>query len=253
MKILLSPAKSLDYSSALPTPKSTQPQFKSGIKKIHGVMKKMSQKELAELMGISENLAALNYARFSDFSMDFTDKNSRPALFAFDGDVYSGLDAYTMTDEQIKIAQKQIRILSGLYGMLKPLDLIQPYRLEMGTKVAIGQKKNLYAYWRDQLTETLNKELKKNELVVNLASKEYFKVIDKKKLKGELVEPIFKDFKNGKLKVIAFYAKKARGSMARYLVDNKAKDQQALLKFAEDGYAYSEKYTEKSNQPVFVR
>ncbi|ARN78003.1 hypothetical protein BST97_08320 [Nonlabens spongiae] len=253
MKILLSPAKSLDYSSALPTPKSTQPQFKDGIKEIHGVMKKMSQKELAELMGISENLAALNYARFSDFSMDFTDNNSRPALFAFDGDVYSGLDAYTMTDEQIKTAQQQIRILSGLYGMLKPLDLIQPYRLEMGTKVAIGQKKNLYAYWRDQLTETLNKELKKNELVVNLASKEYFKAIDKKKLKGELIEPVFKDFKNGKLKVIAFYAKKARGSMARYLVDNKAQNKKAILNFAEDGYAFSEKYTEKSNQPVFVR
>ncbi len=253
MKILLSPAKSLDYSSALPTPKSTQPKFKDGIKEIHGVMKEMSQKELAELMGISENLAALNYARFSDFSMDFTDNNSRPALFAFAGDVYSGLEAYTMTDAQIETAQQQIRILSGLYGMLKPLDLIQPYRLEMGTKVAIGQKKNLYTYWRDQLTETLNKELKENELVVNLASKEYFKAIDKKKLQGELIEPVFKDFKNGKLKIIAFYAKKARGSMARYLVDNKAKDKKALLKFAEDGYAYSEKYTENSNQPVFVR
>lgn len=253
MKILLSPAKSLDYSSALPTPESTQPQFKDGIKEIHGVMKKMSQKELAELMGISENLAALNYARFSEFSMNFTDNNSRPALFAFDGDVYSGLDAYTMTDKEIKAAQQKIRILSGLYGLLRPLDLIQPYRLEMGTKVAIGKQKNLYAYWRDQITESLNKELKKNELVVNLASKEYFKAIDKKKLQGELIEPVFKDFKNGKLKVIAFYAKKARGSMARFLVDNNAKDKKTILSFAEDGYAYSEKYTENSDQPVFVR
>ena len=253
MKILLSPAKSLDYTSPLPTTKFTTSEFLSQTLEINQVMKQMSEKQLADLMGISSNLAELNYARFADFSENFNKKNSRPALFAFAGDVYTGLDAYTLKSDEIERAQNQIRILSGMYGMLKPLDLLQPYRLEMGTKVQIGEHKNLYQFWKETLTAALNKELKNEEIVVNLASNEYFKVIDKKTLNGDLIHPIFKDYKNGKLKTIAFYAKKARGAMARHLIEHKNSDIKTILKFNSDGYAYSESDSADKYHPTFIR
>jgi len=163
------------------------PQFLDKTLEISRVMKKKSERDLASLMGISSNLAALNYARFESFSEKFTNLNSRPALFAFAGDVYTGLDAYTLKEEEIDRAQNRVRILSGMYGVLRPLDLLQPYRLEMGTKVAIGKKKNLYDFWKEQVTEALNEELSAKTLVVNLASNEYFKAVDKRKLKGKLI------------------------------------------------------------------
>lgn len=253
MKILLSPAKTLDYNSKLPTSKVTQPVFKEQVYELNQTLQSKSQKEISELMHISDKLAALNVERYQSFDKKFTATNARPAMFAFAGDVYTGLDAYTLSDKEITTAQDNIRILSGMYGYLRPLDLLQPYRLEMGTSLPINDHRNLYEYWKHIITPSLNKELNDNELVVNLASNEYFKAIDKKTLKGELITPVFKDFKNGKLKVISFFAKKARGSMARFLVQQEAKSLEDLLAFQVDDYKYSEKDTIKENEPVFIR
>ncbi len=253
MKILLSPAKTLDYDSELPELTATQPLFKKNALELNEVLKAKSQKEISELMHLSDKLASLNVERYQDFSKTFSRKNARPAMFAFAGDVYTGLDAYTLSQEEILKAQDKIRILSGMYGYLRPLDLLQPYRLEMGTSIPVGDNKNLYQYWKEIITPSLNKELKKDELVVNLASNEYFKAIDKKELKGELITPVFKDFKNGKLKVISFFAKKARGSMARFLVQNDAQSLDDVLAFQADDYKYSLKDTVKENEPVFIR
>lgn len=253
MKILLSPAKSLDYETLLPTPEHSKPRFLEHAVQINEVLKSKSEADIASLMSISSNLADLNYQRYARFTKKHSKQNARPAIFAFAGDVYSGLEAYTMNSEQIERAQNKIRILSGLYGVLKPLDLLQPYRLEMGTKLAIDDHKNLYEYWKDLITPSLNKEMKKGELLVNLASKEYFKSVDVKKQQGTIISPVFKDFKNGKLKIISFYAKKARGSMARFLVDTDAKSKEDLLGFKEDGYAYSQEHSSKENEPVFIR
>lgn len=253
MKILLSPAKSLDYETLLPTPENSKARFIEHAVKINEVLKSKSETDIASLMNISSNLADLNYQRYARFNKKHSKQNSRPAIFAFAGDVYSGFDAYSMTENQIKQAQDKIRILSGLYGVLKPLDLLQPYRLEMGTKLAIDGNKNLYEYWKDLITPSLNKEMTKDELLVNLASKEYFKAVDLKNQQGEIVSPVFKDFKNGKLKIIAFYAKKARGAMARFLVDTDARHLDDVLLFKGDGYAFSQEHTTKSNEPVFIR
>lgn len=253
MKIVLSPAKSLDFESKLPTSKFTQPVFLNEAEKLIGVLEKKSKSQLKDLMGISDNLAELNYKRYKDFKLPFTEKNARPAIYAFSGDVYVGLDAYTLPKGKINSLQDTVRILSGLYGVLKPLDLMQPYRLEMGTDLKVNRKKNLYEFWGDQITETLNEELKDGELFVNLASKEYFKSVNKKKIKVPVISPEFKDFKNGKLKIISFFAKKARGSMARYLVENKIDSYDGILKFNVDGYAFSEEETKNKNNPVFIR
>lgn len=253
MKILLSPAKSLDYETLLPTTEKTQPLFKDRALEINGVLRSKSETDIAALMSISSKLADLNYQRYASFQKKHDATNSRPAIFAFAGDVYTGFDAYSMNEKQIENAQDKIRILSGLYGMLRPLDLLQPYRLEMGTKLSIDSHKNLYEYWKEVITPALNKEIKKDELLVNLASNEYFKAIDRKNQQGTLVAPVFKDFKNGKLKVISFYAKKARGSMARYLVNQDAEQLEDVLSFKEDGYAYSQEHTVKDSEPVFIR
>ncbi|GAK89799.1 UPF0246 protein YaaA [Nonlabens ulvanivorans] len=253
MKILLSPAKTLDYKTELPTDNYTQPIFTNEALKLNKVLKKISKKELGELMHISDALADLNYQRNQDYDKEFTTMNSRPAIFAFAGDVYTGLDAYTLNTTHIDSMQSMVRILSGLYGYLRPLDLLQPYRLEMGTKLPVGDDKNLYAFWKDIVTPSLNEQIDKDELVVNLASNEYFKVIDKKVLKGQLVSPVFKDYKNGKLKVISFFAKKARGTMARFLIENQSSSLQDILAFQIDDYRYSEKDTANENEPVFIR
>jgi len=253
MKIVVSPAKSLDYSSKLPTKRGTQPKFLDEAETLNKKLERKSKKAVGELMSISDKLAELNYQRYKDFETPFTKQNARPAAYAFAGDVYTGLDAYTIQEDKIDLLQDTLRILSGMYGMLRPLDLMQPYRLEMGTNLKINRKNNLYEFWGNSVTETLNEELKENELFLNLASQEYFKVIKSEMLKVPVISPVFKDFKNGKLKIISFFAKKARGSMARYVIDHDIKTLQGLKGFDYDGYGYSEKYTESDNEPVFVR
>lgn len=253
MKIVVSPAKSLDYESKLPTTRGTQPAFLETTAKLNRKMSRMTKNEISELMSISDKLADLNYTRYQEFEEEHIKKNSRPAMYAFAGDVYTGLDAYTIPTEKLDHLQDTLRILSGLYGVLKPLDLMQPYRLEMGTSVGIERKSSLYEVWKPKVTKLLNEEMKEGELFINLASNEYFKAVDTKKLKAEVVSPVFKDFKNGKLKIISFFAKKARGAMVRYIIDKDVKSMEELKGFDYMDYRYSEEHTEKENEPVFIR
>lgn len=253
MKILLSPAKSLDFETKLPTVKTSQILFLAEAEKINTVLEKKSKQQLKDLMSISDKLAELNYQRYKTFSPPFNAENARPAIYAFSGDVYLGLDAYTISEKNIEKLQDSVRILSGLYGLLKPLDLIQAYRLEMGTDLDVNGAKNLYEFWGDKITKALNEEITDAEIVLNLASNEYFKSVNSKNLSGTLISPVFKDFKNGKLKIISFFAKKARGSMARFAVDNDVKNLKELLTFDIDGYHYSDSETQIENNPVFIR
>lgn len=251
--MIVSPAKSLNFESELPTAQFTEARFLPEAERINKLLKKKSTKALGKLMGISENLSQLNWQRNQDFQLPFSPENARPAVYAFDGDVYSSLDAYSLSADKIPALQSQLRILSGLYGLLNPLDLIQPYRLEMGTKMPVGVKKNLPAFWKDKVTQTLNEEMKEGEVLLNLASNEYFAAIDTKALNAEIITPQFKDFKNGQLKMISFFAKKARGMMARYVIDTAANDLADIKGFTTDGYQYSEEHTDKASQPVFIR
>jgi len=253
MKILLSPSKSLELEQTPPTSKYTLPVFKTETEKLLQVLKKKTKKELSKLMHISDKLAQLNYDRFQAFSSDETPTSSKQAVFAFSGDVYEGLEAYTLSDDAIDRAQSTIRILSGLYGLLKPLDLIQPYRLEMGTKLKISKKNNLYAYWNNKIADELTKEIQEGELLVNLASIEYFKAVQNEKMTATIITPIFKDFKNGNLKIISFFAKKARGMMARYIIDYNCKNYDDLIAFDYGGYSYSATHTLSKDKPVFIR
>lgn len=253
MKIVISPAKSLNFESPLPTAKFTQPNFLEQAEKLNKILAKKKPKALSELMGISNNLAELNWQRNQDFSIPFTSENARPAVYAFNGDVYQGLDAYSIPEDELAQLQDTLRILSGLYGVLKPLDLMQPYRLEMGSHLKVGRKKNLYEFWKKEITQQLNSELKDGELFINLASNEYFNAVDVKALKAPVITPIFKDWKNDKLKVISFFAKKARGSMVRYILDTNAQTLEDIKGFDKDKYSYSKEHTLKENQPVFVR
>lgn len=252
MKLVLSPAKSLDFESKLPTENYTEAQFLNQSEKISKVLKKKSAKGISELMHVSDALGQLNYERNQDWQLPFTTENARQAAYAFSGDVYKGLDAYTISKDKIDVLQEKVRILSGLYGILKPLDLIQPYRLEMGTKLPIGTKKNLYDFWKKDVVKALNEELQDDEVFVNLASKEYFKAIDVKALKVPVVTVDFKEFKNGKYKIVAFYAKLARGLMARYIVDTNAKTIDDLKGFKTEGYGLSDELSSK-NHLVFTR
>ncbi len=252
MKIIISPAKSLDYETALPTERHTTPKFLKDSRVIHKVIKKKKPKELSELMDISDNLAQLNWQRNKVWKTPFTAQNARPAVYAFAGDVYVGLDAYSLPVEKLDDLQDRLRILSGLYGLLKPLDLIQPYRLEMGTQLPIGESKNLYEYWKLKLTANLNKELKKGELFLNLASDEYASAIDFKALKVPVIKADFKDMKDGKLKMISFFAKKARGMMVRYIIDINAKTIDDLKGFNYDGYGFDANLS-IGNTLVFTR
>lgn len=253
MKILISPSKSLDFESKLPTNRGTQPRFLETTNQINKKLKRTSRKKLSELMGISSKLADLNYQRNQEFQEEHHKNNSRAAVYAFSGDVYTGMDAYTIPPEKLDELQDKIRIISGLYGLLRPLDLIQPYRLEMGTRFSVGRKKDLYQIWKEKITSSLNQEMKEDDLLVNLASQEYFKAIDITQLKTGVVSPIFKDFKNGELKIIAFFAKKARGSMARYILDKNIKSFEELKGFDSEGYRFSEKETKTKDEPVFIR
>ena len=253
MKILISPAKSLDFESKIPTNDFSKIPFLEQTKELSQKMDLKSKDDLKKLMNISDQLAELNYQRFQDFSFPFTIENARQAVYSFSGDVYKGLDVYTFTEQQIDSMQNSLRILSGLYGLIKPLDLIQPYRLEMGTSLKVNSSNNLYEFWGSSITDYLNQEMVKEELLVNLASKEYFKAVQSKNLKATLVTPIFKDYKNGKLKIISFFAKKARGQMARYILDNGIETLNELKGFDIDGYGFSAEYTLNENEPVFVR
>ncbi|MFK7814342.1 MAG: peroxide stress protein YaaA [Maribacter sp.] len=253
MKIVISPAKSLDFESKLPTSKYSQPAFLEQAEKLNTILLKKKPKALSKLMSISDNLAQLNWERNQQFSTPFTTENARPAVYAFNGDVYQGLDAYSISEKKLDQLQDSLRILSGLYGLLKPLDLMQPYRLEMGTKLKVGRKKNLHEFWKKELTAHLNSELQDGELFVNLASNEYFAAVDEKALKVPVITPIFKDWKNDKLKIISFFAKKARGSMVRYIIDSDAKTLEDIKGFNLDDYLFSNEHTLKANQPVFIR
>ena len=253
MKILISPAKSLDFKSEIETFSCSQPKFLKQAEVINNVLKEKSPSDLKNLQNISEKLADLNWTRNNEFNLEHNNNNSRPALFAFNGDVYDGIDAKSLTVDKVNTLQNQLRILSGLYGMLKPLDLIQPYRLEMGTKLTVNGSKNLYDFWADSITKELTDELEKDSIILNLASNEYFNAINKKIIDYNIISPVFKDFKNGKLKVISFYAKKARGLMVRYLVDNNITKYEEILSFNSAGYAFSDEHTENANSPVFIR
>ncbi|MCB4808876.1 peroxide stress protein YaaA [Tamlana sp. 62-3] len=252
MKLVLSPAKSLDFESELPIQNFTEAQFLKQSERLNKELKKKSAKKLSDLMNISDALGQLNYERNQAWELPFTAENARPAAYAFNGDVYKGLNAYTIPADKLDTFKNTVRILSGLYGILKPTDLIQPYRLEMGTKMPVGTKKNLYEFWKKDITNALNNELEDGELFLNLASNEYFKAIDKKALKTPIVTANFKDFKNGQYKVISFYAKEARGLMARYIVDSNAKTVEDLKGFNYEGYGFSEEMS-KENDLVFIR
>jgi cytoplasmic iron level regulating protein YaaA (DUF328/UPF0246 family) len=252
MKIVISPAKSLNFEKELPTSQYTEPSFLKEARVVHKVVKQKKPSELSELMSISDKLADLNWKRNQDWKTPFTPENARPAVYTFDGDVYTGLDAYTIPLEKLDVLQDKLRILSGLYGLLKPLDLMQAYRLEMGTKMPVGESKNLHEFWKPTVTKALNKELKKDELFVNLASNEYFSAVDVKALKVPVITPDFKDYKDGKLKMISFFAKKARGMMVRYIIDTNAETIDDLKGFNYEGYQFDANLS-KGNHLVFTR
>lgn len=251
MKILLSPAKSLNFERPLPPIEASEPLFAKESATINRALKKKKPKSLMKLQGISQALADLNWERNQAFQGKMEEGVGSPAVFVFDGDVYQGLDMETFPQEYLPRMQEELRILSGLYGLLRPMDRIQAYRLEMGTPLKVGTRKDLYEYWRKKVTAQLNAE--ETDGIVNLASNEYFKVLDRKKLKASIVQPHFKDMNNGTYRVISFHAKKARGAMARYLLTTEAVGMEAILGFDGLGYAYSEELTMKPSEPVFVR
>ena len=254
MIIVLSPAKTLDYS--VPTTENhTAPQFLSQSSKLIKTLKAKEPKDIASLMGLSDKLATLNFDRYQSWTASKTESaESKASLFVFKGDVYQGLKADELNKSDVKFAQKHLRILSGLYGILRPLDVIKPYRLEMGTKLRTDTASNLYEFWGNKVQENILKELKanKSKLVVNLASKEYFTVVGSLPTDVEVVSPVFKDFKNGEYKLISFYAKKARGFMSHWMIKNKVTNSEDLKNFDAEGYKYSKKLSTES-EPVFLR
>ncbi len=249
MKILLSPAKTLDFESIIPFHKSSEAVFSEQADRLNWVLQKKSPKKLADLMHISTKLAELNWQRNQEWT---SESNFRQAVYAFKGAAYVGLDAYSISTLDLDYLQNTLRILSGQYGVVRPFDLIKPYRLEMGTKLVQGKNKNLYEFWGEKVTKVLNEELSEKEVVVNLASNEYFKVIKPKVLNAEIITPIFKDYKNGTYKVISFFAKKARGLMTRFAVDNQIENVKELKTFNIDSYAFDEKLSTKKEW-IFTR
>ncbi len=254
MLIVISPAKTLDFETAPVTKTCTQPDFLDDSQVLIEQLKELSPPEVSRLMSISDKLGDLNFGRYLDWQQPFTKDNAKQAVLAFKGDVYTGLNAESFSSADFKFAQKHLRILSGLYGVLRPLDLMQPYRLEMGTKLANERGDNLYQFWGTQLTDELNKQLKKtkSDVLLNLASNEYFKAVQAKNITANVVAPAFKDYKNGKYKIISFFAKKARGLMAAYIIENKITDTADMLKFDIDGYRYDPKLS-TDVEPVFTR
>lgn len=254
MLMVISPAKTLDYETAPATQRHTLPRHLEHSQELIEVLRDKSPQEIAKLMSISDKLAALNVARFGSWSETFTTDNSKQALLAFKGDVYTGIHAEDFSEDDFDFAQQHLRMLSGLYGILRPLDLMQPYRLEMGTKLANPRGKDLYTFWGNYITEWLNQELAEqgNGVLLNLASQEYFGAVKPKALKGRLIETVFKDQKNGQYKIISFYAKKARGLMARYVIKERLQDPEGLKDFNLDGYYY-DKASSSADKLVFLR
>ncbi|MEH6580592.1 MAG: peroxide stress protein YaaA [Halioglobus sp.] len=254
MLTVISPAKTLDFETPPGTKKTTVPQLLDRSAELVEDMQALSPDDIRALMGVSEKIADLNHHRFMNWSRPFDLDNAKQSILAFKGDVYTGLEAETLGTAQLNFAQQHLRILSGLYGVLRPLDLMQPYRLEMGVKFANRGGKNLYEFWGDEITRGLNVQLKKikSDVLVNLASNEYFKSVQAGKLNADIVTPVFKDLKSGKYKIISFYAKKARGQMARYIIDNQLEDPAALKKFDINGYQYNSSQS-TARELVFTR
>ncbi len=254
MLILISPAKTLDYQSPLATERYTQPELLDHSQQLISEVRKLSAPQIATLMGISDKLADLNATRFHDWQPDFTPANARQAILAFKGDVYTGLQAETFSEADFDFAQKHLRMLSGLYGVLRPLDLMQPYRLEMGTRLANPAGHDLYSFWGDTLTEALNQALQAqgDQVLINLASDEYFRAVKPAKLNARLIKPVFLDEKSGHYKVISFYAKKARGLMSRFVIEHRLTQPDQLKQFDADGYRF-DAAASQGNELVFKR
>lgn len=254
MLMVISPAKTLDYETAPATERHTLPRYLDHSRELIDVLREKSPQEIAKLMSLSDKLAALNVARYGSYSDTFTTDNSKQALLAFKGDVYTGMHAVDFNEDDFDFAQQHLRMLSGLYGILRPLDLMQPYRLEMGTKLTNPRGKDLYAFWGSHITDWLNQDLQEqgDDVLLNLASQEYFGAVKPKALKGRLIETVFKDQKNGQYKIISFYAKKARGLMARYVIKEKLKDPEGLKDFNLEGYYY-DKASSSPDKLVFLR
>lgn len=254
MLLVISPAKTLDYESPLATEKYTQPQLLDHSKQLIDIARQLSPAQIASLMKISDKLSHLNAERFNDWQPEFTPENARQAILAFKGDVYTGLDASSLSEDDFAFAQQHLRMLSGLYGILRPLDLMQPYRLEMGIKLANPQGNDLYSFWGDRLTLMLNEALQAqgDDILVNLASDEYFKAVKPKQLQGRIIKPVFLDEKNGKFKVISFYAKKARGLMSRYIIQHRLTEVEQLKAFDVEGYFFDESASQ-GDELVFKR
>lgn len=252
MKIVISPAKSLDFKTNAPVKEYSKATFLKEAEQLNKVLREKSPKELSDLMKISDKLANLNWQRNQEWKLPFSIPNAKQAVYAFTGDVYVGLETETIALNKVKDLQNKLRILSGQYGVLKPLDLIQPYRLEMGTKLQTLSYKNLYEFWGNKITNTLNEELSENSFLVNLASNEYFKVIKQQQIKTKIITPIFKDYKNGTLKIISFYAKKARGLMVRYIIDNNINTIEELKNFNVNRYSFDANLSSE-NKFVFTR
>ena len=254
MLTIISPAKSLNFNDLNKEVKSSVPNYLNQSQEIISIIKQLENKELMDLMSISQDLAQLNYDRFQNWSLPFNTNNSKQAVFSFNGGVYQCLDIDTFNNDDLDYCQNHLRILSGLYGLLKPLDLIQAYRLEMGTKFSINGTKNLYDFWKETITNSINQEIKDqgHKYLLNLASNEYFNSIDEKKINAEIIYPVFKDFKNGEYKIISFYAKKARGLMSRYHIKNKVETLEDIKSFNEQGYYFSSEMSE-NNKIVFIR
>ena len=254
MLLIISPAKTLDYETPAHTSQFTEPDFLDQSALLMEQLRQLSPAQIGSLMSISDKLAQLNAARFQAWSLPFGQDNAKQAVLAFKGDVYSGLAAETLNNKQLTFAQQHLRILSGLYGLLRPLDLMQAYRLEMGTRFANTRGQDLYQFWGNLITEQLNKELagQKTRVLVNLASNEYYKAVQPNSIDGEIITPVFKDWKNGQFKIISFYAKKARGLMCRYVIDHGIKQPEKLKDFDYEGYAYNPAMS-SGNEWVFTR
>ena len=257
MLMVISPAKTLDFETPAVTDVHTTPVFLNEAQTLIKQLRELSPPQVSELMGISDKLGQLNFGRYQDWKRPFTQKNAKQAVLAFKGDVYTGLDAEALTEKQLQWAQDHLRMLSGLYGLLRPLDLMQAYRLEMGTKFSNAGGKDLYAFWGDKITSALNAELAKDKtpVLVNLASNEYFKSVQVKQLNAEVITPVFKDWKGGKggkYKIISFYAKKARGLMSAYIIKNRIKNVEKIKQFDVAGYQYNEAMSSASEW-VFTR
>ncbi len=254
MLIVVSPAKTLDFETAPVTEHYSQPEFIDHSKLLIDTLKKLSVQDVAGLMKLSDKLASLNVARFETWQPTFNIENAKQAVLAFKGDVYTGLDAESLSEDDLSFAQQHLRILSGLYGVLKPLDLMQAYRLEMGTKLENPRGQNLYQFWGTVISDHLNSELARCEkqVLINLASNEYYKAAKEKNIQGRIITPAFKDWKNGQYKMISFYAKKARGLMTRYIIQNKIEDPEQLKAFDLDGYRFAPSMSEGDNW-TFIR